>query len=343
MKKLLCIICTLMLTGICAHAADWQFYGSARIQTFVEDSDPGTSTGSPNTSYVQYLQNNARIGAFVRASNSITGRFEYGTDVDVRLLYGEWDFGAGSLLVGQAFSPLNINYSNQVWWDDTNLTDMGGVYSSRNPMIQLTFGEFKIALLETDTLVPSSGTSETEVKRPKVEASYRIKGDAWEFKLAGGYSSYHLIYRGNDYKLNSWIAAAGGKVNVGPFLLAGTFWGGQNPGTYTLQNQAYDTPLFDTSSGAVIDCDGYGYTLIAGYTLNDMFYFETGYGETKADIDYGGYVKDRVYSYYIQSRITLAPGVFVIPEVGLVHWGNDRISIDYGETVYYGAKWQINF
>jgi hypothetical protein len=32
-------------------------------------------------------------------------RFEYGTTVNVRLLYGEWNFGAGKLLVGQDYLP----------------------------------------------------------------------------------------------------------------------------------------------------------------------------------------------------------------------------------------------
>jgi len=49
-----------------------------------------------------------------------------------------------------------------------------------------------------------------------------------------------------------------------------------------------------------------------------------------------------MHSYYAQSRITLAPGVFVVPEIGLINWGKFQ-NKDMGETTYYGAKWQIDF
>ena len=39
----------------------------------------------------------------------------------------DWNFGPGSFLVGKTYSPLNMLYSNQVWWNDTNLLDFGGL------------------------------------------------------------------------------------------------------------------------------------------------------------------------------------------------------------------------
>lgn len=54
-------------------------------------------------------------------SDELTGGFEYGSGVNLRKLYGEWNFGAGSLLIGQTYTPLNYFYSNQVYGGDNDL------------------------------------------------------------------------------------------------------------------------------------------------------------------------------------------------------------------------------
>jgi hypothetical protein len=48
-----------------------------------------------------------------------------------------------------------------------------------------------------------------------------------------------------------------------------------------------------------------------------------------------------VQTYYVQSTITLAPGVFITPEIGMFDGKEDGAG--NFETMYYGAKWQINF
>lgn len=341
MKQLWVFLAILAATATASHAADWQFYGSARVQTFWVKDDGNQHGFEPMSYYTQYLQENARIGARVTVSDQLSGRFEYGQDVDVRLLYGEWDFGAGTLLIGQAYSPLNINYSGQVFWDDTNLTDIGGVYSSRNPMIRLKFGGFQIAVLEPDN-ISVSGITTTETDIPKIEARYRFRGDSWDFQVAGGYHNYDVIDGTGDYDIDAYVLATGGSVRAGRFLLAATFWFGRNTGSYRMQNLTLDNPTIDTATGQVNDNDGYGYTLVAGYTINDMLYLEAGYGHVEADLDDGATGTDKMYSYYLQSKITLAPGVYAVPEIGLINWGQYQ-NLDVGESTYYGAKWQIDF
>ncbi|MCF8136214.1 MAG: hypothetical protein K9K63_02785, partial [Desulfotignum sp.] len=107
MKKLMVLVAALALvagSAMTAAAADWNFYGSARIATFFVDQENNVASNNPayvdTSSYNQGLQGNSRIGASVKVSDELTGGFEYGTGVNVRKLYGEWNFGAGSLLVG---------------------------------------------------------------------------------------------------------------------------------------------------------------------------------------------------------------------------------------------------
>jgi hypothetical protein len=55
---------------------------------------------------------------------------------------------------------------------------------------------------------------------------------------------------------------------------------------------------------------------------------------------------DTTFFYYLQTTITLAPGVSIIPEAGIQ--SNDEIktggvATKQSETTYFGAKWQIDF
>ena len=131
-----------------AMAADWGFYGNARMTTFMDDdSKEVTETDFGDDDLTWDLQGNSRFGASVKAGD-IGGGFEYGTGVNLRKLYGTWNFGGGTLLLGQTYSPVNMFYSNQVWGGDADMLPYGGVYGGRNPMIQLAMGSLKIALLK---------------------------------------------------------------------------------------------------------------------------------------------------------------------------------------------------
>lgn len=230
-----------VMTASTALGAEWNFYGSARVQTFVEKHNRPGSAGS-FTRYEEYLQSNARLGARVTVSDQLTGQFEYGSDADVRILYGEWHFGAGSLLVGQDYSPLNMFYSNQVWWDDTNLFDFGGVYSGRNPMIRLKFGDFQIAALQPST--KSYFGSSTEVTLPKIEAKYRVSTQDGHLQIAGGYNSFDVVDGNIHYDVTSWVVALGGGLIMGPAYINANAWIGQNVGNYGMLNQPFDYGVY---------------------------------------------------------------------------------------------------
>ncbi len=151
MKKLfvlftaLALVVAFTLPAAAADAASWAFYGSSRVSTFYEGVDKDLDTDN----FSLGLQGNSRIGARVK-NGAISGRFEYGTGVNTRLLYGSWDFGGGSFTVGQMYTPVNMFYSNQVFGSDTDLLNVGGVYGGRNAALRLSMGDFKVALLDAN-------------------------------------------------------------------------------------------------------------------------------------------------------------------------------------------------
>jgi hypothetical protein len=51
--------------------------------------------------------------------------------------------------------------------------------------------------------------------------------------------------------------------------------------------------------------------------------------------------KDGSWIVYAQALITMAPGVYVIPEVGYYDYMDDVAGNDQGWQWYAGAKWQI--
>ncbi|WP_287036702.1 hypothetical protein [Desulfobacter sp.] len=78
------------------------------------------------------------------------------------------------------------------------------------------------------------------------------------------------------------------------------------------------------------------------FAVNDMLTLEAGYGYIHDEIDdnaWTGSESNIAQSYYLQAPITLAPGVTVTPEVGMI----DERETGEDETFYFGAAWAIAF
>lgn len=349
MKKLVVMIAALALvatSALTAAAADWNFYGSARVSTFYQGLEANVGNAPDVDNYKQALQGNSRIGANVKVSDELTGRFEYGTGVNTRILWGEWNFGAGSLGVGRHYTPLDMFYSNQVFGDDTGLLNTGGVYSGRLDMLQLTFGGFKIAAIAPNNVIGLGGFG-TETTFPLIEAKYSMKYDNFSFNLAGGYQTYDVINTpSGDQSVDSWVAAFGAKAHFGAFALGGNVYTGQNAG-HIIAIRTDGSGAFAGDGRAswdgvnVQDNDAWGYLLVAEFKINDMLGLEAGYGYAEVETLGGAGSDDEVQAYYLNMPITLAPGVAVIPEIGRID-GKDNWP-GQSELTYFGAKWQINF
>ncbi len=333
------ILAVILMTGT-ALAADWNFYGSARVSTFFEDVDTHTAVGD-TTAFAQDLQGNSRFGAIVKVNDTLTGCFEYGTGVNVRILAGEWNFGGGSLLVGQDESPMEIALSNMVAHGDENLNSYGNPYAGRNPMIRLSIGGFQIAAVEpaSDDLGLANATTET--KMPKIEASYTHDFNQGFVKVVGGYNTYELKSGVNAYEVDSYALGIGAKINLGSAYLGGNIYGGQNTEVYGMSCAADDDPQFDGTD--MYDTDVFGYILVAGYRVNDMLSCEVGYGHVTAESDKLNTGDDEASAVYVNATISLAEGIFIVPELGYIDNDTDMAGAEESETVYYGAKWQVNF
>jgi hypothetical protein len=191
---------------------------------------------------------------------------------------------------------------------------------------------------------------------PIIAAKWGMAFDAWNFNLMGGFQYYSIedvesLEPGggsDDLDITSYTIGADGGFNFGPAYIKGAISYGQNIG-----NAGWGQPGERFSGqGGLAEWDGDDDTndtyttmaaLVGGFKLSDMWAFEAGGGYRKDRTD-GGTSRDTApWSVYLQSVITLAPGVNLIPEVGYFDYDNNADGDDAGSTFYVGGKWQIDF
>jgi len=363
MKKLFVIFAVIGMVGMFAAttmAAEWAFYGSARMATWYVTED---KKGDEEGDLTWAEQGNSRIGARVKVSDTLSGRFEYGESPNQRLLYGDWNFGAGVMRVGQAYAPGNIFISNKVFGDDGNNLNFGGLYTGRQEEISFKFANmFEIAFLEPvvaydAALATAVGAADADVNvdvtLPKIEAAVTYGQENWWVQGSLGYQTYTLKDEDigatgvdADVDITSMVYGVGGMFNMAGAYVGAVVMGGTNASLYGLfmETAGSPTPKFN-NNGNVTDTEDtqtFGWNIVLGYNINDMLKIEGGYGWIASDND--DYEEaDAAQSFYVNLPITLAPGVSITPEFGVEDGMKDSDDADEGSDTYFGAKWMINF
>jgi hypothetical protein len=407
MKKMMILVLALVmafaaLPAFAQDKADWAFYGSVRMWTAWEMVDNDTPVQLSNSGFfpvattaakaITYgtetkdddelgwlLQGNSRIGANVKWGN-VGGRFEYGhsSTANLRLLYGTWNFGAGTLLVGQDYGPYFYLISGLCGpgGQECNGIGFGSIYSGRNPQLKLIFGGLQIALVSPQTtasfqpttaavITPNTllltnnqttaGTGFVDIDRtlPKIEASYTFNLGPGQFFIGGAWNQYTEVYnianseREND--VNGWALGAGTKLAFGPFYANATVQYATNPnqsgtGPATLYPSVQ---LYNPATDQSEDSDYMAAQLILGFKLTDSMVFEGGVIWQKGEFDSDDIsIEQTTWTYYIGFGWSPAKNVFIVPEIGIVDYGKlkgDDEELSYGKMSWVGIKWQINF
>jgi hypothetical protein len=362
MKKLVILIAAMALVcfSVPAMAVDWNFYGSARMATWY------TSQNNPHGTDIDGLQwdlqGNSRFGAKVKAE-SVNGRMEIGlgsgSDISLRRIFATWNFGAGSLKVGRDYTPVDQFISGQVFDGDLGLLGTGTQYGSRRAQLGLEFGGFAISFSELQGDVDQfdnmdSGESQNWI--PRIDAKWGMSFDTWDFGLQGGYNFFSIKdavgvdENGNDTKpkdvdVTSYTVGANVGFNFGPMSIkaagsVGQNWGNAGWGLDGDWNGGSNAE-WKPGSSSTKDTDSIQGALVAGFKLSDMISFEVGGGYRNDSPDKGK--NSTNYGFYGQSVIALAPGVYIIPEVGYLAEGTEPDGDRNGSTFYLGGKWQIDF
>jgi hypothetical protein len=367
MKKLTVFIAALAMVAtfaMSAAAAEWNFYGSARVFTFSADIEQAetapnvqglTVGGDSSDRDTVWSYTDGRWGAKVKVSDTLSGRVEWSSTNGLRLFYGKWNFGAGSLIVGQHWTPvLNMLISNQVggsmainsFDESAGTISLGSPFSSRDAGIQLQFGDFKISLV-TPTSSLLGATGEIDLLIPQIEAGYNLTLGKAFVNFAGGYNTYDVectAANGGDFDVDSYFLAIAGGVNLGMFYVKTSAFIGQNITQYGLTAATDASATVTGATNKVNDNDSLGLVFVAGAKINDMVSFEGGVTYLESELDVTGSNVDDLINFYVQATVNLAPGVFIVPEIGYIdHKDGDVKGVDEGNITYFGLKWQINF
>lgn len=360
MKKFIVALAAVAMMATSAYAAEWNFYGSASVQTFWVDSDTIGSTDYTDTTVTMGNIDSANvIGANVTVSDELTARFEYGNDsagLNLRHLYGTWNFGAGSLVIGQTDGAFDTDLGGQAY-NDGEIGGLACADTGRAPLVMLVFGGLKVNIeapiqnLVVGTALVTTG----EAQLPQINAAYTFNMDNIVLEIGGAYQTYEYKPSATSsagVDVTSYVVGTQFTGTFGPFGLKAQIYAGENAANLVGANSSNVDKTSATAYSAtftegyayydgtnVFDADTVGYGVVASYTMNDMFSFGIGYGYVENEIDTPTAPDDEAETYFVNMPITLAPGVVVTPEIGVL----DYNEVGQSDNTYFGATWKITF
>ena len=358
MKKLIIIIAAIALVGTCVvpAMADVDLYGSARMWTYWVDKEESATREYDDGDLLWKLGPFSRFGANFK-SDKITGKFELDArdtgksassvgDMRLRLLYGEYDFGSYKLLVGQNW-PLTDWAVSMIQVTGGGIQPYGGMGAAiaRKPQIRLTFGDLKLAFLTPNTSTTYEGQEDTDTILPQIEARYTFKLDNSLIDILGAYQYMKYVDDvDNGESVSSYVLGARGKFNFGPLYLNLTAKYQVNGGNYGMSDAVATSAILE--DGELKDNKAYGFAGVLGYKVSDTFTIEGTYGYIKSDDDVDGDFEDDAQGYGITAKFTVAPGVYLIPEIVVLD-GMDKTDSegarDEGKVTNFGMVWRIDF
>lgn len=363
MKKLLAILLVLCFATP-ALAQNWHFYGSLRTHVGFYDIDEDFGGGPamdgalvPDESGVLLgLSGQSRFGARGQATENLWGIVEFGLrdtnaaatpskveQVYTRLAYGNWNFGAGNLIVGKDYTPGTfLGYSGMIGdigdQGDANMLVAGLPYIGRQPQIKLRMGDFDIALIERNQGV----TGEDHI--PRIEASYVFRAPMVNVRGVAGFQTYD-DGAGND--IDSFLVGLGASFDLDPAYVKATVSYLQNAGNYG--SGSIIAPMARSAVGDE-DAESYQGTLVAGYKISPTMTGEVGFGYAMNEVgdqEMDGWVA------YAQLPISLDRGMSITPEFGYVSrgdWedapvgpGGVPVDLELGNMMYFTANFRVDF
>ncbi|MCP4581014.1 MAG: hypothetical protein GY839_05310, partial [candidate division Zixibacteria bacterium] len=168
---------------------------------------------------------------------------------------------------------------------------------------------------------PPANDISTETTFPKIETSYSFTKDMFHVNGFAGYNTYMIKqFQGSDETVSAALIGASFGVSPGAFFLNGELYYALNPMEYGLA-EYYNSnvpALYNPSDSSITDVNSWGGLGVIGFKFNDMFTAEAGYGYTQYELDTSGADSVANQSYYINASVTLVPGFFIVPEIGIL-------------------------
>jgi hypothetical protein len=362
MKKIAISLVALALALFLAvpAMADVTPYGSVRLGTFWQIHDQKAGAAD-DQDLVMPFGDFSRFGAKFKTGD-ISGHVELGlkgaednNTVYQRLLYGVWDFGGGTLLVGQDYCPYTFISDQRApgFYDLENyFIGFGCLWNSRQPQIKLKLANgFYAALIQPDTSVPvgAAATGDTDVIAPKVCVGYEFKTEGLMLNPGVAYNTY--IFDDSNAGITdremveSYLVYLNFKAALGLVDLKGSIHYGQNVGSFGITGRSASADAHvNAAADGIEDSDCYGGYLQAAVKVDSATvtvgcgYVSDENDEAAVDAD-----ADEQMSYFINAKIPLADTFFIVPEVSYYDGMEDAAGNDDDDLLEIGVMWQMDF
>jgi hypothetical protein len=375
-----------------ALAVEFSGYGTVRVGTFWNQntyysSAAGATHGAKrsDSDFSLDLLGDSLVGVRAKEGDfsavAEMGAYNpkaYSKGPEVRLLFGEWDFGQGKIRVGKAPSPY-VYRTQMVWDSDGGMNAYGSLWDGRYAQIKLTLNNgFYFTLMQprvgasgnntgnvtssdataaysqTGNYYPSAGYTNYNSVMPKIVTGYEGKLAKWTY---GGGVSYNL-YNVETYAtatgkavktdIHSYLVFFHGKVDLAPVEVSYNIFTGRNTGDLmSSANTAYVATPSSTSTGGYydssrgVDAYTYGGWGQVGYTVTPKLKIYAG-ASYVADDNRLTHADER-FAAFVNAQYQVSKNFKIVPEIGYLNDMYNTSGNKEPRTLEAGAKWEMSF
>jgi hypothetical protein len=338
-------------------------YASMRQLTGAYTVDYAASGVDDDTDVYWELSNISRFGAKFKTGD-ISGHVEFGltgaesgNNTYDRLLYGTWDFGAGSLMIGQNYPPytmvsaqiaprVDLGGSPGNYNAENGFVGYGALWEARKTQARLTLvNGFYVALLAPESGVPDAAVAggDVDTTMPKLCVGYDYKTEGLSLNGGVAYNTYNYEVGTFDETVDSYLIYVNGKMPLGMVNLQASIHYGQNLTDFGLWNRE------DAAQATVVGNDVEDSTCYGGYVQVaipvDPAKISLGYGYTQSDRDLAAPNDDAEgqQSYFVNAKIPIADTFFIVPEFTYYDQMDDDAGQEEDDAWFLGLLWRMDF
>jgi len=361
MKKIGVSLLAVSLVVFFAIPALAQFdpYGSVRVGTFWEDYDPNITGVDDDADFVMPLGDFSNFGAKFHTGD-LHGHVQLALEgdedhngVELELLYGTWDFGGGTLLVGQDHTPYTL-VSDQVapgqMFDlDNGFIGFGALWDGYEPQIMLEMSSgLYVSLIQPETAeslhaaVPPGWEEDTTI--PKICVGFKHETEGMSVNVGVAYNTYEAEIAAINWEedIDSYLIYVGGTAALGMVDLQWNLHYGQNLGDFGMVDREDAAMAQIDATLDIEDSDCLGGYLQASVKV-DPATITVGCGYTQSENDVLGRDEDEQFSCFVNAKIPMADTFFVVPEFSFYDMMEDAMGNNEPEVWCLGLKWQMDF
>lgn len=350
-KQLLVLSAAAMVAAAAVPAmAETTLYGSARMATFYNFNDTKGALGK-TSSIDEHLQANSRVG-LIAANGDVGGRVELGTGVNVRLLYGTWNFGSGKLTVGQDYNSY-YTFTAQTHGDDNGLNGYGALWDTRQAQLRVNLnnGLYFAAIQPTGNqaagiagvttgvangaFVPNAeSTSNIKIYLPKLNVGYAGKASNVTYNVGLVGQTFKDQAVGVDEQKTAILGYLNGTAAFGNTSLMANVSYAQNAANMGFANRL--------GYAGKNDAKGFEGYIQATQKLSDTAKVNAGLGYVNDKVEHAAHADDKM-SFFVNAPITLAKNVTITPEFSYYDEMKSSTNATQPKSYALGAQWRIDF